>query len=49
MTMKVKIAACVLVLAYGLWLVFHPEPVTGFDSSWNCAAGKALVCIQKVR
>jgi hypothetical protein len=49
MATKVEITAFALVLVYGLWLAFHPEPVTGFNSSWNCAAGKAPICIQKLR
>lgn len=46
MALKLKVAAFVLVLVYGVWLALHVEPATPV-SSWNCAGSKALLCIQR--
>jgi hypothetical protein len=48
MIRKLRIVALALLAGFGIWLAFHePLPGTGLVSSWNCAASRAIICIQK--
>jgi hypothetical protein len=48
MRTKLKIAGGVLFVALGLWLTLRqPLPGSGLTPAWNCAASRALLCIQK--
>lgn len=45
---RIKIAAVILLAAFGLWLSLRePLPGSGIPSAWNCAGSRALLCIQK--
>ena len=47
MATKIKIAALVLVAAFGLWLTFQHGVEGSLSSSWNCAAARSLICLQR--
>lgn len=46
LALKLKVAAFVLVLIYGVWLALNVEPAAP-HSSWNCAGSRALMYIQR--
>ena len=47
MATKIKIAALVLVAAFGLWLAFQNGVEGSLPSSWNCAGSRSLLCLQR--
>ena len=48
MVTKLKLAAFVLVMTYGVYLALNVEPKQPY-ASWNCAGSKMPFCIQRVR
>jgi hypothetical protein len=47
MATKLKFAALALVAAFGIWLTFQAGVEGRLVSAWNCAASRALFCVQR--
>jgi hypothetical protein len=47
MIAKIKWLVLALVAAFGVWLTFQSGVEGRLTSAWNCAASRALFCVQR--
>jgi hypothetical protein len=47
MAVQIKIAALVLVAAFGLWPAFQNGVGGRLSSAWNCAASRSLIWLRR--